>query len=132
MSLVPVSAIGDARARVLVVEGEALIRRDVSKALRAAGFVVIEAENADRAITFIEAGGSIDVMFTDVHLPGMLDGLALGNIMRAVRPSVPVIFTSDNLTKGTVAKRIGKFVPKPYEVREIVDLVAEVVLAANR
>ena len=86
MSLVPASAIGDARVRVLVVEDKALIRLDVSEALRAVGFEVIEAESADSAITFIEAGEPVDVMFTDINLPGMIDGLALGNIMRATRP----------------------------------------------
>jgi hypothetical protein len=70
-------------------------------------------------------------MFRDIHLSGTLDGLALGNIMRAARPLVPLIFTSGNLTKRTPANRIGKFVPKPHEVGDIVNLTAEVVLAAK-
>jgi two-component system, response regulator PdtaR len=125
------SGIGDARARVLVVEDEALIRLDVCDALRAADLEVIEAESAHSAVAFIETGETIDLMFTDIQLPGMLDGFALGNIIRAAWPSVPVIFTSASLTKRSAANRIGRFVPKSYQVRDIVDLIVEVVLAAK-
>jgi two-component system, response regulator PdtaR len=92
MGSIPASATPDTRTRVLVVENDQLARWDLSSALRATGFEVFEAESADSAITFIETGKPVDVMFTDIDLPGMLDGLALGNIMRAARPMVPVIF----------------------------------------
>ncbi len=123
MSLVPASTIGDARVRVLVVEDEVLLRLDVCDALRAAGFEVSEAESAGSAIASIETGEPVDLMFTDIQLPGMLDGLALTNIMRAAWPLSHVIFTSASLTKRTVANRIGRFVPKPYQVRDIVELI---------
>src|SRR5215467_9442631 len=79
MNLVPASAIGHARARVLVVEDEIFIRLDVAEALRTAGFEVIETESAEEAASFIEAGEPVDVVFTDVQLPGLLDGLDLAN-----------------------------------------------------
>src|SRR5262249_46023715 len=92
MSLVPASAPGHARARVLVVEDEIFIRLDVSEALRTAGFEVIEAESADDAVGFMEAGEPVDVVFTDVQLPGLLDGFDLANMMRATRPSLGYYF----------------------------------------
>ena len=133
MSLAPASAPGHARARVLVVEDEIFIRLDVSEALRTAGFEVIEAESADDAVGFMEAGEPVDVVFTDVQLPGLLDGLDLANMMRATHPSLVVVITSGNLTKGAEANRIGRlFVPKPYQIGDVVDLIADIAETGRR
>lgn len=132
MNLAPASAVGHTRARVLVVEDEVLIRWDVSEALRAVGFEVIEVQSADDAASFIEAGEPVDVVFTDVQLPGLLDGLDLAKIMRTTRPSLVVVLTSGNLTKAAEASRIGRlFVPKPYQIRNVVDLLADIAEAAQ-
>jgi DNA-binding NtrC family response regulator len=108
------------------VEDEVFIRLDVSEALRAAGFEVIEAKSADDAVSLIEAGEPVDVVFTDIQLPGSLDGLALANNMRAARPSLIVVFTSGDVTKRAEANRIGTFVPKPYQTKAVVDLIADI------
>lgn len=128
MSLVvPSSAPEQTRARVLVVEDEVLIRLDISEALRAAGFEVIEAESAGNAFSLIEAGNPLDVVFTDIQLPGMLDGLALANMIRATRPFLPLVITSGNAALRTEASRIGKFVPKPYQMGDVVKLITDIV-----
>jgi two-component system, response regulator PdtaR len=77
MRLVPSPAFGPARARVLVVEDEVFVRLDVSEARRAAEFEVIEAKSADDAVSLIEAGEPVDVMFTDIQLPGLLTDVLL-------------------------------------------------------
>jgi two-component system, response regulator PdtaR len=131
MSLVvPASVLVPTRAAVLVVEDEVFIRLDVSEALRAAGFEVIEAESADNAFSLIEAREPLDVVFTDIQLPGMLDGLALANMIRAAHPLLPVVITSGNTAKRTEASRIGKFVPKPYQIGDVVKLITDIVETA--
>jgi CheY-like chemotaxis protein len=64
------SAIGKAAARVLVVEDEALVRLSAREEIEAAGFKVYEANNADEAIRLLEANSDIELVFTDVDMPG--------------------------------------------------------------
>ena len=132
MSLVPSPALAHVRARVLVVEDEVFIRLDVSEALRAAGFEVIEARSADDAVSFVEASEPVDVVFTDIQLPGLLDGLALVNKMRVTLPALIVVITSGDLTKRVEANRIGTFVPKPYQTEDVVGLIADIAKTAQR
>ena len=62
---------------------------NISEALRAAGFEVIETGSAGDAFSLIQAGERLDVVFTDIKMPGMLDGLALANMIRAARQTGP-------------------------------------------
>src|ERR1700739_2213021 len=77
--------------RVLLVEDELFVRMEIAATLRHAGFQVIEAACADAALEFIESGEPIDLVFTDIQTPGILDGLALaarapGGIVCLCRP----------------------------------------------
>ncbi len=114
----------DAPARVLVVEDEALIRLLVADALRDAGFAVVEAARADEALTYIEAGGQVDLVFTDVHMPGFVNGLDLARQLRARFPSLPVIITSGNLGPH-LPDPPGVFIPKPYDPHRVLAVVCE-------
>jgi CheY-like chemotaxis protein len=67
------------RTVVLVVEDEFLIRMDAVDALGDAGFEMLEASSADEAIEILNARDDVNVVFTDVHMPGSLDGLALSH-----------------------------------------------------
>lgn len=67
---------------VLVVEDEVIIRMDISSALEAAGFRVLEAGNADEAITILHQSPDIQVLFTDIDMPGSMDGLKLAAAVR--------------------------------------------------
>jgi CheY-like chemotaxis protein len=73
----PLSGLALYRARVLVVEDEVFIRLDIADALRNAGLIVVEAASADDAAAFVDAGQPLDALFTDVQLPGVLNGLSL-------------------------------------------------------
>jgi len=82
-----------ANERILVVEGDVLIRLGISNYLREAGFTVIEAANADGAWTYLTAEGSVDLVFSEIATPGALDGVALARSIEANFIGLPVIIT---------------------------------------
>jgi CheY-like chemotaxis protein len=112
-------------ARILVVEDEVLVRVLVAEELRLAGFSVIEAGRADEALTFIKADEQVDLVFSDIRMPGSLNGLQLAQILRDRYPDIPVILTSGNAFPGHIGI-VEAFVPKPYEVTEIIALISEI------
>ncbi|HET6252243.1 MAG TPA: response regulator [Tepidisphaeraceae bacterium] len=105
----------NASVAVLVVEDEYLIRMDTASSLETAGFIVYEAENAAEAIRSLEAHNEIRLIFTDINMPGSMDGLALARYVRGRWPPVKIIVTSgyvklrdSDLPSGAL------FVQKPY------------------
>jgi CheY-like chemotaxis protein len=103
------SAISKAAGRVLVVEDEALVRLSAREEIEAAGFKVYEAYNADEAIRLLEANPDIELIFTDVDMPGSMDGVKLAHYVRTRWPPVKIIVTSgyqhwtaEQLPKGSV------------------------------
>ncbi len=127
MRAVSLRAPNEGPVRVLLVEDETFVRMDVAWTLRKAGFQVIEAATADAALEFIETGEQIDLVFTDIQTPGVLDGLALAERVRARFPMMPVIIASGNENMEYVASGLGRFVPKPYEPSWIAKIIAETV-----
>jgi two-component system, response regulator PdtaR len=114
------------RSVVLVVEDEFLIRMDALDMIRGAGFDVLEAANADEAIAILEVRPDITLVFTDIQMPGSMDGLKLAAAIRGRWPPIKIIATSgrvklsdDDLPSGS------RFVPKPYSAREIVRTLSE-------
>jgi CheY-like chemotaxis protein len=106
---------------VLVVEDDFLLRMDAVDIVRNAGFEAIEAANADQAIAIIEADPDIHIVFTDVQMPGTMDGLRLARFIRDRWPPVKIVATSgrlrvaeEDLPKGSI------FVPKPYTPEQII------------
>ena len=100
---------------VLVVEDEHLIRMDTVSSLEAQGFIVHEAGNAAEAISCLDIHNEIRLIFTDVHMPGSMDGVALAHYVRNRWPPVKIIVTSGyakvsegNLPAGAL------FIEKPY------------------
>jgi CheY-like chemotaxis protein len=113
---------GSKTPAILIVEDELLLRLDTAGALEDAGFQVVEAANADEAIRILEARSDIRVVFTDVHMPGSMDGLKLAHAVRNRWPPVKIIVTSghervaeEDLPAG------GRFFAKPYDLGEITD-----------
>jgi CheY-like chemotaxis protein len=86
--------LGDPSSVVLVVEDQILVRMTVADYLRECGFSVIEAAHAGEALTLFRAGITIDVVFSDVQMPGDMDGIGLARWLRNNRPEVQVILTS--------------------------------------
>lgn len=99
---------------VLVVEDEFLICEWVAQSLCDQGFAVQTASNAADALEHL-AADQVDVLFTDINLPGSMDGVALALRAREMRPHLPVIYASARVL-GPDARVPGAImVPKPYE-----------------
>lgn len=111
-------------AVILVVEDELLVRLMVSDFLREAGFSVIEAINADEAVEILLSGVSIDLMFSDVRMPGSMSGLELLRYSQERFPALPVIITSGHLLpRDALAKGAVQFLEKPYSFDDAIALV---------
>jgi len=114
------------RKCILVVEDELLIRLMVSEELRDAGYDVIEAFNADEALAVLNTRGHIDLIFSDVRMPGPLDGIDLLALVKKAHPSLPVIITSANLHPDVaITNGAARFLPKPYISEQVMSAVAD-------
>jgi CheY-like chemotaxis protein len=82
---------------VLIVEDEFLLRMDAVDMIAAAGFEVVEAINADDAIEILESRPDITAVFTDIQMPGTMDGLKLARAVRGRWPPVKIIATSGHV-----------------------------------
>ena len=98
---------------VLVVEDELLIRIMVVDAFEEAGFTVFEAATADDAIKVLQREPTIHVVFTDINLPGTMDGLALAHYVRHRWPPTILMVTSGRVDTVSLPSE-AEFVPKPY------------------
>jgi two-component system, response regulator PdtaR len=98
---------------ILVVEDEVLINWTTSDELRHEGFDVISAYSADEAIDILEIRADVHVVFTDIDMPGSIDGLRLAAAIRDRWPPVRVIVTSGKELPSALPDRVS-FVPKPY------------------
>ena len=111
---------------VLLVEDEALISNLVAEELGEHGFAVYEAATADEALRYINSGGAVDVLFTDVNLPGGIDGAELAVRVRDMRPDLPIVYTSGRYSASGIGRQVTRsvFVPKPYDPVDVCTLLA--------
>jgi CheY-like chemotaxis protein len=114
---------------VLIVEDEFLIRMMAADAFADAGFLVFEAEHADHALLVIADAARVHVLFTDVNMPGSMDGIDLAEHLKAATPELHVIVTSAMPVTRPIDHLMGAFVPKPYRP-EAVCRTARKLLAA--
>lgn len=112
---------------VLVVEDEALTRLVAAGALADAGFEVLEAANADEAMAVFAGREGIDVLFTDVQMPGLTNGYSLAKWVHAGWPGVQFLITSGKSRPlaGDIADD-GTFMAKPYVLSEIVGHIRQI------
>lgn len=105
---------------VLVVEDEVLIRMDLSDQLQDLGFKVLAAANADEALVMLAQNPDIQVMFTDVDMPGGVDGLRLAAAVRDRWPPIKIIVTSGHrkVVEADMPKD-SQFFGKPYSIDEV-------------
>ena len=100
---------------VLVVEDEAFIREDVIDVLEQSGFEALRAANAGDALTVLAARPDIRAVFTDIQMPGTLDGLDLARHVAARRPDIAVLVTSGrSYIAPDDLPPTSRFLPKPY------------------
>ena len=120
------------RGRVaLIVEDDAPIRRMLCEMVKRFGFEILSASSAHEALTIWEkdhTADKVDLLITDIVMPGSLSGLALGARLQADRPDLKVVYSTgysaEMLNAGDILRENGNFLPKPYELGTLATLLA--------
>jgi two-component system, response regulator PdtaR len=119
------------RQVVLIVEDEALVRTTAVDMIEEAGFQILEAANADEAILLLEVRRDITVVFTDIEMPGSMDGLRLAQAVRGRWPPIKIIATSGRcVVRDGDLPSGGRFLPKPYSFTQISSALMELTAQA--
>src|SRR4029077_10113743 len=114
--------------RILLVEDNAQIRTVGTAILRGLGYQVTVADSGDAGMQQIESGERFDLLFTDIVMPGELNGLALAREMRAHDPAARILFTSGFSSPSMLREQIhelggAELIAKPYRKAELAVLV---------
>ena len=106
---------------VLVVEDELFVREPIAEYLRDCGYHVLEAGDARQAISMIESVEGVDVVFSDVRMPGDMDGFALAQWLRLNHPQVSILLTSGyyGSRKTSGPEEDVKLIEKPYSQAQV-------------
>lgn len=114
-----------AAVRILLVEDEGLIRMMTSEFLQDEGFEVTEAWDGDEAARLLDTTNGFDVLFTDVQMPGTLDGIDLAVRARCRHAMMPLLvvsgYAAQLATRLRVLQPAAVFIGKPYDLKGIVD-----------
>jgi two-component system, response regulator PdtaR len=114
------------RPIVLIVEDEFLLRMSAVAMIEDAGFEVLEAGDADEAITMLESRSDIRLVFTDIQMPGSMDGLKLAAAVKGRWPPIKIIATSGrHLIRDSDLPEGALFLSKPYTSEGISILLHE-------
>jgi CheY-like chemotaxis protein len=117
------------RAVILVVEDELLIRMNAVEMIEEA-FEVVEAGHAEEAIVILEGRLDVAVVFTDIQMPGSMDGLKLAAVVRLRWPPIKIVATSGQVKIGVGDLPQGsRFLQKPYSPAEIMKTLRELIAA---
>ena len=127
--LLPFIIMSPVRKTVLVAEDEALIRFLAVEALADAGFHIIEVAHTDEALAVLKVGADeIDLLFTDINMPGSMNGLELAHHVHSLWPRVALLIASGNARPTRTELPPGRrFLTKPYAMDEVVEHVATLV-----
>jgi CheY-like chemotaxis protein len=111
---------------VLVVEDDPLIRMDAVDLVESAGCDALEAMDADEAIRILESRPDIRLVFTDIDMPGSMDGLKLSHFVRDRWPPIHIIVASGKaIIEESQLPSGARFFAKPYLDQPIVDAIAD-------
>ena len=111
---------GLSRATILLVEDEVLVRMSLAEQLRSAGYVVLEASNADQALDLLQ-GHRVQVVLSDIQMPGRLDGVKLAHAIRMRRPEIKIVLASAQSFSASHWSDYDGFFPKPYDARRLIE-----------
>ncbi|MEP9389002.1 response regulator [Mesorhizobium sp. KR9-304] len=113
------------KAVVLVVEDNTLIRMGAVDLVLSAGYEALEARDADEAIRILESRDDVDLVFTDVQMPGTMDGIKLSHYIRDRWPPVKLIVASGaTILEESSLPAGSRFFAKPYDDHTITDAIA--------
>ena len=120
------AAVAVKRPLVLVVDDEPLIRTVNVDVLTDAGFCVIQAASGDEALELLQSRHDVRVVFTDVEMPGSIDGFALAGRIERQWPDIGVIVTSGGRCPASALNsKMQCFLPKPYSLDHVVRAIGE-------
>ncbi|MGE0221977.1 MAG: response regulator [Acetobacteraceae bacterium] len=110
---------------VLVVEDELLVRLPIAEYLRDCGYDVLEATDAGEALSLIEGGHPVDLVFSDVRMPGKMDGFGLASWLNCHRPDVRVLLTSGYDGRGSAPAKVRgvELIAKPYSQARVANSI---------
>jgi two-component system, response regulator PdtaR len=104
---------------ILVIEDDVLARIVLSDDLRAEGYQVVEAANADDALAVLRSGTAVDLILSDIHMPGSMDGIEFARLAGAEYPAMKILLASSEPPSIEGTRHDG-FFAKPYDVARII------------
>ena len=104
----------------LVAEDEMLVRELIIDDLTHAGFAVTAVNSADKALAALEAGGPIDLLFTDIRMPGVLDGWELGRKALELHPGIKVVYATGYSDRDVTLTLRERRIAKPYRYDDVI------------
>ena len=93
-----------------------MLRAVLADQLRETGLTVVEAGNADDALAYLNSGGRADLVFSEIEMPGSMDGMELAERIHAQDADIPIILTSGKTWPRDHSGILTAFVPKPYDI----------------
>jgi len=113
---------------VLVVEDEMLLRMRAVDMVEDAGFTSVEAVDADEAVAILESRSDIALLFTDIQMPGSMDGLKLAHAVHERWPPIKIILVSGQLRLANIdIPADSRFFGKPLEAKEMIAEMQEMI-----
>jgi CheY-like chemotaxis protein len=110
-----------APAVVLVVEDEMLLRMRAVDMVEDAGYTAVEAVDADEAVAVLESRSDVALLFTDIQMPGTMNGLELAHAVHQRWPPIKIILVSGQLKRANIDIPVAsRFFGKPLEAREMI------------
>lgn len=116
---------------MLIVEDDAMLRGLIGEVVAELGTTVLQASNSDAAIAWLQSGREIDLMITDVNLPGALDGCGLAERARDIRLDLKILFITGHADHAAL-RSIRPYPPtavlqKPFSMRELTGAVCSMI-----
>ena len=106
---------------VLIVEDEMLLRMRAVDMVEDAGFIPVEAVDADEAVAILESRSDVALLFTDIQIPGIMDGLKLAHAVHERWPPIKIILVSGQLRPASIdIPTDSRFFGKPLEAKEMI------------
>jgi CheY-like chemotaxis protein len=113
---------------VLVVDDEMFARLFAVQIFLDEGFTVLEAADAEEGLSVLDRNEDVGLLFTDINMPGALDGLQLAERVRRVRPDIALVATSGSAGPiGGALPSGSRFIPKPYTAHALMTAIRDVV-----
>ena len=116
---------------ILVVDDDIFVRLDIAEVLRNARFRVIEASNADEALSLLDSGYAIDVLMTDIRMPGSIDGIDLATRVRSTWPHMKIIFVTSHSPTWPDPTLFDLYVGKPYDPARFIQRVRQLLASGD-